>query len=244
MLDFLSGETVNLTFRYGEGSEPIIPDVGTVTYTVLDHSGNAIVGLENVPVVTTTSTFQSTVAIPAINNTIDPTKSFERRTVFVRYQKSGQYFYQRVSYRIIPFLAYTATPEQVRTFLGVNKNELPNEDIDLFASYLFVREAFTDPNDFTNALLAGDNTELVANEAIVMRAAIDIIPSLQNRVAQSEKDGVRGFDRIKITDYSALLAEAYRRYNEAIGLIGSGIVAADFTLLVTTQDTDPVTGGT
>lgn len=244
MQDFLSGEIVNLTFRYGEGSEPTIPDVGTVTYTVLDHSGNAIAGLTNVSVTTSSSTFQSTIAVPAINNTIDPSKSFERRTVFVRYQKSGEYFYQRVGYRLIPFLAYTATPEHVRAFLGVNKNELPDSDIDLFASYLFVSEAFTDPNLFTDALLAGDNTELIANEALVMRAAIDIIPSLQNRVAQSEKDGVRGFDRIKITDYSALLAEAYRRYNAAIGVIGSNVVALDYTLLITTQDTDPVTGGT
>jgi hypothetical protein len=243
MQDFLSGETINLSFRYGEGDEPIIPDIGSVTYTVFDHSGSAIAGLENVPITTGASTFQSTIEIPAIHNTIDPTKNFERRTVVVRYQKNSLYYYQRVVFRIIPFLAYTITAENVRTFLGVNKHELPDSDIDLFASYLFVREAFTDPSDLTDALLSGTQSELLANEAIVMRAAIDIIPSLQNRVAQSEKDGVRGFDRIKIKDFSELLAEAYRRYNGAIALIGSNTIALDYTLLVTTQDADPITGG-
>lgn len=244
MQDFLGGEVVNLTFRYGEGHEPLIPDSGTVTYTVLNHLGTPISGLQNIPITTGPGTFQSTVSIPALDNSIDPSKEFERRTVFLNYQVGGAPFYQKVSYRLIPSHAYTVSPAYIRAFLGVNKNELPDEDIDLFAAYLFVREAFDDVSLFTDALSSGNRTELVANDAIAMRAAIDVIPSLQNRVAQSEKNGVMGFDRIKITDYSALLAEAYRRYNEAIGLIGLADISVDHILIVTTTDTDPITAGT
>jgi len=242
--DFLSGETVHLNVTYGDGHEPVIPDVGTVLYTVLDHSGNPISGLQNIIVSTTPSTFQSTITIDPSVNVIDPSKAFERRTVFLRYQSGGKTHYQKVMYGVIPTLPFTASPSDVRKFLGVNKSELPDGDIDIFASYLFVRETFSDPLDLDDALFSGDTLELLANEAIIMRAAIDIIPSLQMRVAQSEKDGPIGFDRIKIKDFSGLLAEAYRRYNDALGVVGSNTVAVDYTLITVTQDVDPVTAGT
>lgn len=244
MQDFLSGETVNLTIRYGGGDQPVIPDVGTVTYTVLDHSGTAIAGLENVPVTTTTSTFQSTITVPSIYNTINASKLFERRTIFLRFQAKGQFFYQKELYRIVPSETFTASPADVRQFLGVNDLELPDNDLDMFAAYLFVRETFADPTDLDDALLSGDLMEIRANEAITMRAAIDIIPSLQNRVTQSETNGPMGFDRIKITDFSALLAEAYRRYNDALLLLAGTGVSTDMTLITTTQDVDPITAGT
>lgn len=243
MQDFLSGETVNITFRYGDGHEPKVPTVGSVTYTVLDHSGTAIAGLENVPVTTSASTFQSTITIPSLYNTVAPTKLFERRTIFLRFQSNGQSHYQKLAYRLLPTFPYTVNPADIRRFLGVNETELPDEDVDLFSAYLFVRETFTDPTDLDDLLLSGDLNEVRANEAIAMRAAIDIIPSLQNRVAQKETNGVMGFDRIKITDYTALLAEAYRRYNDALLLIGVLTPATDFTLITVTQDTDPVTAG-
>jgi hypothetical protein len=244
--DFLSGETANIRFLFGSGDEPVIPDVGSVTYTVLSAIGNPIVGLENVPIATDTGTFATKITIPAEYNVILPGKTFDRRTIIVRYTAKGVEDWQRINYRLIPSVPFTVTPATVRAFLGVNKGELPDEDIDLFSAYVYVQEAVSDPSLLTAALSSGDKLELTANDVIAMRAAIDIIPSLQNRVAQAEKNGVMGYDRIKIKDFAGLLADAYGRYYAGLELVGAvdESVGIPTTLLITTTDTDPITAGT
>ncbi len=242
MQEFLSGGDVTLSFNYGDSKEPTIPDVGSVTYTLLNHSGVPITGLTNVPVTTTNTTFKSSVSIPAINNTIDTLKIFERRVLVIYYQKNSQHYTQYIQYRLVPYANYSVTPNDVRQFIGVNKNELEDEDIDIFNSFVRVQTVLGSTL-LSNALSSGTTLELAANDAILMTAVIDIIPSLQNRVAQSEKNGIMGFSRIKITDYEALLNEARNRYVLATGLlldVDTGLI--DFTLIVTTQDTDVITG--
>lgn len=244
MQDFLSDADVNLTFRYGFGHEPQIPDANSVVYSVLDHSGTPIPGQINIPVVTGPAEFQSNITVPAIYNTITGVKQFERRTIFLNYTYQGMTKGQTFSYRLIPFVNYSVTAQTVRAFLGIEEKELPDKDVDLFASYLFVNEAFSDPLTLDTALASGTRFEIAANDAIAMRAAIDIIPSLQNRVAQAEKNGVMGFDRIKITNFAELLAAAVNRYNAAVNLIGLiDVNALDYTLVTVTQDVDPITAG-
>jgi len=245
MQDFLAGEDIQLSFVFGTGAEPVIPDVGSVTYTLLGPAGNPIDGMQNVPITTDAATFSTRVSVPASYNEIGVNKAFDRRSLLVRWTKGGVSDWMRLNYRIIPNFPFTVTPAAVRAFLGVNKGELPDEEIDLFSAYIYVQEAVSDPIILSNALSSGDRVELLANDIIAMRAAIDLIPSLQNRVAQSEKNGVMGFDRIKIKDYSGLLADAYARYYAGLGLIDTGVSSpANYILLVTTTDTDPITAGT
>lgn len=245
MQDFFSGETVKLSFVFGLGDEPAIPDIGSVTYTVFSAGGLPLAGLENVSFTTNAASFGGTITIPAAENGIAPGKTFDRRSVLIRWTEDGADDWMRIGYRLIPNTPYSVTPATVRSFLGVNKNELPDEEIDLFGAYIYVQEAVSDPTILTAALSSGDRTELVANDVIAMRCAIDIIPSLQNRVAQSEKNGVMGFDRIKIKDFSQLLADAYARYHNGLSLVDTNAsTAADVTLLITTTDTDPITAGT
>lgn len=246
MQDFLSGEAVSIRFTYGSGHEPVIPDVGSVTYTLLSAAGTPVAGVENIPITTDSATFSSRIDVPSLYNVIPMTKTFDRRSIIIRFAVNGVTDWQRINYRLIPSLPYTVTAATVRAFLGVNKTELPDEDIDLFSAYVYVQEAVSDPSLLTAALSSGDKLELLANDVIAMRAAIDIIPSLQNRVTQAEKNGVMGFDRIKIKDFSALLADAYSRYYAGLELVGMVDETAGIpvTLLITTTDTDPVTAGT
>lgn len=245
MQDFLSDENVNLTFFYGNGSEPTIPDAGSVSYTVLDHSGNPLVALTDVPITTDGSTIRSLIVIPAIYNSVDLSKEFERRTVIVRYTSQGLSKLNRIVYRLVPMVHYTTTVDSVRAFLGVNDGELGDKDIDLFGAYLFVRDAFNDPITLDAALVSGGRLEIAANDAIAMRAAVDVIPSLQTRIAQSEKNGPMGFDRVKIKDFSGLMEAALVRYADAVNLIsGVDSIGSDVTLIVVTQDVDPITAGT
>lgn len=242
MKSFLSGKDVNLTFRYGNDQTPVIPTQTTVSYTVLDHSGDSISGLEDVPVTTGPADFQSTITIPAVNNTIDLLKDFERRTVLIEFESNGKSFTQTESYRLLSLPKYTATPADVRSFLGVNEEELPDEDVDMYAAYLLAAEDFT-PVVLDAALQSGTINEVYANDCIAMQAVFSVIQSLKNRVAQSEKNGIMGFDRPTIKDFSDLLAAAWMRYNRGRGILLDLIgTEADVTLIVVTQDADPVTG--
>lgn len=242
MQDFLSDQIVNLTFRYGDDKQPRIPTFGSVKYTVLDHSGVTIPALTEVSVTTGPTEFESTISIPAINNSIDPSKLFERRTVLVTYTHNGKTYVESIIYRLIPVTNYYVTARDVRGFIGINENELPDSDIDMFAAYLATA------NDFTkvildDALQSGTINEVYANDCITMQAVFAVVQSLKNRVAQSEKNGVVGFDRPKIEDFSEILEAAWMRYNHGRGILLELVgLEADVTLIVVTQDADPVTG--
>lgn len=242
MPDFLSDTDVALTFRYGDQKQPSIPDTASVTYTVMDAEGTPIVGLVDVPVTTGPTTYQSTITIPAIDNAIGVDKIFSRRIVRYSYEVATVPKTQTVQYRLVPFVSHTVTSESVRAFIGINLNELKDEDIDLFDAYM---RTLTDVPSatLTTALVSGTMTEYYANDAIRMQAVFGVIQSLRARIAQSEKNGLMGFDRPKITDFLEIMEAARLRYNQATGaILGTDTVEADFTLIVTTQDADPVTG--
>lgn len=242
MLNFPKDQDVTLKGFFSSGKEPIIPDTGSVTYSVWDHSGAPIVGLVDLPLSTGPTTFQYEITISAIYNTISSGRIFSRRTLVISYLKNGATAGITQTYRLVPNMNYTVSPRDIRAFIGINTNELPDEDIDLMATYLMVN------NDFggtylQNALVSGTISEVYANDAIAMRTVMEVIPSLQARVAQSEKNGVMGYERLKILDFSSLLAAAYARYFRNRDLVVAiGTIPIDMVLITTTQDADPVTG--
>lgn len=240
MKDYLSDRDVNLTFRYGDPKQPRIPTQTTVTYTVLDHSGIPL--LSDVPLVTGPAEFESTITVPAVSNTIGVGKLFERRTVIVSYQSSVKSYTEQLTYRLVPVKNYYVTARDVRGFMGVNENELPDSDVDMFAAYIATANDFTKVT-LDTALQSGTINEVYANDCITMQAVFAVVQSLKNRVAQSEKNGLMGFDRPTIKDFSEILAAAWMRYNLGRGiLLGLVDTEVDVTLVVVTQDADPVTG--
>lgn len=242
MQDFLSDSAVSVTFRYGDDKQPSIPDATTAKYSVYDHSGQVISALQDIPITTGPSTFQSTISIAAIYNEIDTLRSFERRTVLISWKTGGTSYSKTIRYRLLPMALHTVTPEAVRAFIGINPNELPDGDIDLYGAYLLTT-ADVDQVVLDEALTSGTINEMYANDAITMQAVLAVIPSLQARVAQSEKNGIMGYDRLKIVDFSALFAAAMARYQTALGIIlDEDATLGDFTLIVVTQDADPFTG--
>lgn len=242
MRDFLSGTDVAITFRYGDAQQPTIPTVGSVTYTVLDHYGVPITGLVDLPVTTGATTFESTIIVPDTYNDVEVGKNFSRRSVVVSYEAAGAPRSQTVQYRLTPTIPYTVTIDSVRSFIGIEAKDLPDSEIDLYQAYLLTA------NDFTaavldSALTSGTLLEVYANDCVRMQAVFGVIQSLKNRIAQSEKNGIMGFDRPKIVDFSEIYEAARLRYNNGLlALLDINLSATDFTLIVTTQDADPVTG--
>jgi len=241
MKDFIAGEDIRFPVSFMVGGQPALPDEGTVTYSLRDHEGNPIAALTDVPVVTTPTTHYVELDIPGEHNTLTPGKRFERRIVFVKFKSNGISRGIRDTYRLIPFLNHSVTPAQVRSFLGVNDTELPDEDIDLTEAYFAVEDQLGS-DTLSNHLVSGTTQELAANMMIRMRAVLNIIPSLKQRVAQEESSGQKSFLRPVIRDFDALRVEAEKRYLAASEELSSGQMLS-LNLVVVTQDTDPITQG-
>jgi len=241
MLDYVGDTIVRLPVTLIRNGDPLVPNVGTVTYSIFDHSGGAVAGQQDIPVTTTATTFRLTLEIPASVNTIGADKRFERRTVVLSFEAQGAAGTQTTVYRLTPRLNHSVTAAQVRSFLGVADHELLDADIDLAIAYFMV-EAQIGQTTLEAALTSGTTNELAANDIIKMTAVLDVLPSLKQRLAQEEQNGVKMFARASIKNFDELRADAERRLNVALEtlIIGDG---TDLVLVVVTQDVDPITAG-
>lgn len=238
MFDYQVGTTVRLPLRFTRGLDPLIPDVGSVTYSLYDHTGNALITDEELT--TTATTFQTTVEIAAEHNTIAANRRFERRRLVASYTVNGAAEQTVVVYRVIPVMNHMVTPHQIRNFIGLTSVELPDEDIDLAVAYFKIEDLIGAETLETN-LVSGTISEISANTAICMQAVLDVIPSLKQRIAEQEKNGTKQFTRGKITDFEQLRQDAEAQLAAALDSLTTGI-STEQALIVVTQDIDPITG--
>ncbi len=235
MLTFEAGKVATLPVSLIHNGQPAIPDAGTAVLSVFGPTGGL---LYTEDLVTGPTDHRVLVTVPAAHNEI--TTSFSRRILSITAERGGVPFHVSATYRLLPTIEYTVRPADVRGFLGVNESELPDEDVDL-AHALLDLEFQTSRAVMSAALTSGEVAELRANEAILYRAAINIIPSLTNRVAQQETDGALSFRRHTRKDFSDLLKVAEGRLSAAMVVINPRNDPG-YSYLLTTTDPDPITG--
>ncbi|CCV12940.1 hypothetical protein [Mesorhizobium sp. STM 4661] len=240
MFDYLDGANVTLMVTLVDGGVPVVPTVGSLTYTVRDQEGVAIPALTDVPVTTGPTTFNISVVIPAVNNAVAVGRRFEKRTVTFDFLMNGVSKQQITTYRLTAYLNHSVTPGQIRGFVGVQQHELPDSEIDLMIAFMKV-EKEVGLEELGIALASGTTVELAANEMIRMQAVLDVLPSLKQRIAQTETNGLKGFSRPVIRDFSDVERQAQGRYAEALQET-TGRTGVDLPLAALTQDTDPITG--
>lgn len=228
------GEALVLPLPFRVGGDLVVPDAGSVTISIYAHDGTKLI--DNEPV--TTPDYE----IEAVHHTIDPNRVFEKRSFVLNFRYDGKLHTVRQSYRITPFLNYSASAEDVRNFIGISADDLPDDAVDLFKAYVSLRE-LVPAADLTTALASGDVAEIRVNEALVMLAVLDVVPSLMQRVAAMEADGILQFRRQTVKSYEALAAAAEQRLAMALselGVIQSGTGAA--TMIIKVTPSDPITG--
>lgn len=228
------GEALTLPLPFRVGGDLVVPDAGSVTISIYAHDGTKLVDAEPV----TTPDYE----ISAAHHTIAANRVFEKRSFVLTFRYGGKLFTVRESYRITPFLHYSASAEDVRNFIGISAEELPDDAVDLFKAYVALRERVPAAT-LTAALTSGDVAEIRANDALVMLAVIDTVPSLLQRVAAMEADGILQFRRQTVKGYEALAAAAEHRLAVALselGVVQSGTDAA--TMITKVTPSDPITG--
>lgn len=213
-----------------------VPTTGTTTYTIRDHDGSPISGHIDQPLPDGQIV---TVDFPSAITALTPGSDFGKRTLVVRFTDSdGSTKIVTKVVRLIPFINTYVTPEMVRDWIGLNETELPVDQVNIPSAYLAVKREL---EDIDTLLAAGDATEVAANDAILARAVLDLIPSLQLTVARSQTDGPISFDRFSELDLERLAQQARDLYDAALDTVGRTAVEPDLFTVV--QRADPFTGG-
>lgn len=169
----ISGEDHLLGIDFLAEGEYIIPTAAWIT--VRGPTGSVL--LQDAPL--DVSSTQTTFSIPAVNNTLSGGTEFENRFTTVVFNYGGRPYRIEDSYRVADFIPISTSPNQVRSVLGLDGSELLDRDVDLLLSYLTLKEEYG--QDFTDALTAGGLKTLKANEAIALKAALQVVPSLNFR---------------------------------------------------------------
>lgn len=238
-MDVLAGAATSVRFELQSPTGTLIPDANSVSYRIFDQNGVAIGPA--VPVTTTSVDTWISVPLPEELMTIDPARRFEKRTVVLNWTSKARAYSDRKSIRIIPFLNMTANGQQVRSALGLNDDELLDDEIDLFSAYLTIETFVTQPI-MEAALASGTNDEVFINGAIVAQAALDILPTLLGRMMSAQTDGVVKSERFaKGPDLNRLQAALVARRDDALSVFVE-ITATVPILVGLTSPVDVITG--
>lgn len=234
----LAGEDVTLNIDFLVQGVPAVPDADTVTYTVFGNDGQPIAALTDQPLSSTGTSVE--ISVPAEHNALAPDAEQEARYLRVKYRVEGRAYVARQSYRLHPFVPMEASPDSVRNALGVAPNELPDEDVDIFGSYLTIKGDYADA---VTSLTATTAAALAANRVITLHAAIRALPSLRLRLPQVDRTENSTFQRFN-GKWEELRAELEAQLQEQLLLASPVAAAAASTLqpvFQVTTPTDPVT---
>lgn len=213
--------------------------VNTVKYTLYGHSGSAI--RQDVAVSVAENAKYTSISLLSSDNTISGSRRFEKRQLFVSWLSQGNEYTVVKRYRILPFLNYSVAYDDVRALLGLNSDDLNDDEIDIFSAFLSIDGEIT-TSVLTTALASGTSLEMSANRLIAIEAALLTIPSLELRTAASVVDGNRRWDRFRTPpDWNAIASRLGAMKAQALATITE--TAQDSpTLTLMSTPTDVITG--
>lgn len=228
-----SGDDQQIDVDYLVDDEFVIPSAATAT--VRSHTGAVL--QSNVALDITTTSAILTVA--GADNTLTGTNTVEQRYVHVYFTHEGKQHRRDYTYRIAAFIPLTATAQDVRDELGLDASELPDRAVDTLHAYLQLADEYG--TAFTDTFSSGTVSSLRANEAVVLKAAIDVVTSLDLRAGVKFASEETSFQRKDSFDSQAMLHTLGNKLSKIL----DDILATD-TVLVTSfvvaTPTDVITG--
>lgn len=181
----------------------VVPDDNVYSYKLRDQAGDILISqevdLNRVSPSYDTKTGEvvpldrAEIVIPAGLNTVSEGALFNTLIVEVSFRCEGKPCIITGSYRVIPFIYFNATVEDVRNYYGLNSGELPDEAVDLNEAYFKCVKKLG--SKFTDCLKSGDIGSIRANRLITLYGVVQVFSSVRLRVNQEENDGSSKFLR-------------------------------------------------
>lgn len=238
----IAGSDLTYKVDFFAGGALVTPDPGSVYLTIRDNAGLGIAPyIHQAQVVTGT---QLDLTIPGLVNTPVVPGTLETRFVIVEFLYQGRPYAVRQTYRLTPFIPFSADEATVRKHLGMMPEELEDFEIDLYQAYY---ELLTRVTALGTILQSGAVSALRANDALAIQAALLIITSLVARYAQRTASADSEFTRATKFDPEQLVADLQARLDDLVNELTAAdptAVTSPALFIITTRTTDPVTGET
>lgn len=230
MMWFEADNDVTIPVDYLVDGEFVVPD--SATYTVRAHDGS-VLDSGSMPA----SANSETLTISAANNAI--LNDWENRYVKLEFIYSGQTYYRVVTFQLSSFLPITATEDEVRALIGLNGQELPDRDIDLYGAYFRLVDLHGD--GIETALTEAGSRNAAVNQAIALKAALEIVDSIPLRALITVRSEDSTASRSTDIDFDAIGRRLEVRLStvvtDALGATPASQVIFDFS-----SPTDPFSG--
>lgn len=178
-----------------------LADTDEIMYSLYDLNGEIVEGIDDYTIDPTDLDSRSfiEITIPGEANILDENKEFDNRVLTVNYTLNGADRFEKKSYRIIPFVPYTCSADDVRTMLGVGNSVIEDDMVDIYAAYLKCKSLMSDPDELLVCLISGDHKTTLANRAITLCSALTFRSSLPLLTPKIESDSVVSQTRFTTT---------------------------------------------
>lgn len=231
-----SGRAFSVPILFSSGH----PD-GNVTWRLLDETGDELTsGTAAVP----SDAVSIQLPVEASYNTLSFFDLIGSRDLEWSYEVGGMVINGDLRYSVEPRAPYGASPDGVRTKLGLDTpSDLPDSEISLIRGYFTFRglataDAILDQSD------GGGPNDLAFRDAIEAATALALLPTMAVRIALSEDSGTNAYKRQPV-DWAAIGA-----YLE--GVLAAGVLIAlpsydptaafGVLFMLATPATDAITG--
>lgn len=235
----IANSNFTLSLLFTVNSVPVIPDVSSCSLVLRDGSGTTLhtYGSGDIPAVST----QYELLIVSGYNGLTSSPTPENRFATLSYTVDGKQYQQQLSYGVSPFIPTTVNPEKVRALLGLSPEELPDEDVDAISAYYYLLDK---NSNFSTYLTTAGVKSMKANEAITVQAALNLVTSIPQRIAQTIKDEASQFSRPSKLDPYKLQDQLKEQLNELLDGLAAVAVETLTALpkFIVTARTDAFTG--
>lgn len=214
----------------------------SVTYSLLDSNGDYVGGIAD-----ETYTFEGELSTLDLSfdetcNTIAEGKDSENRFILITYTKDEKKATKRVPYKVIKFVPYTVSENDVFDAIGVSPTILNENSIDIYANYLLLKAEVGER--FVEAIYADGEKAVKANRALLLKSAISIESSIPLGVPKIESDNIVSETRFtfNMEELKALFDDMRNELKDLTDEIAGVSYDAGAAVFVVANYTDPITG--
>lgn len=209
-------------------------------YTLYDQSG-AVVTTATVTLAAGSLSYIIEIS-PAQNTLNNPL--YEKMSLEWSYDTATSTVDDSLSYVIYAPIPFAVSVDGVRGMLGVDSDELPDDEINLLSAYAQFRDKVGDDTDLSQWENTGSYDSLRITRAIEAYAGLLIFPTLQLRLPKKYDSGTSSYERWNSIDWEALRTLLDDAVNDGILVVDPAYepfpIIDIFSL--SDRDTDPITG--
>lgn len=234
----LAGAAYSISFDIMQDGDYVVPDEGSVAYTLYDNTGAAVSGQTAVAVDSDATTNRVTIDIASGYNTIGSGRTFEQRTVRLSYKYQQKSYMVEDWYYVTSALNFRVSPMEVISALGIREGEVLANEVDLVQAYFKVADSVG--SGFDTALSSGTISQIKANEAIKITAALSLARVIELKAFRKFGNEL-SYARFDGLDFEAIRANLKDALSDALGSL-DGVTASAGSLFTVTTPVNPITG--